>query len=62
MNVEIIITVAGMVISGFFVYHRFIINYIDRKVDKELYKEFKEELNKKLDEIKEDIKYLREKI
>ena len=62
MNIETIITVVGMVISGFFVYHRFIITYIDRKVDKEIYKEFKEELNKKLDEIKEDIKYLREKL
>ena len=62
MNVETIITVAGMLVSGVFVYHRFIISYIEKKVDKENYKEFKEELNKKLDELKEDLKYLREKL
>ena len=61
MNVETIITVAGMLVSGVFVYHRFIISYIEKKVDKENYKEFKEEL-KKLDELKEDLKYLREKL
>lgn len=62
MNVETIITVAGMLVSAVFVYHRFIISYIEKKVDKENYKEFKEELNKKLDELKEDLKYLREKL
>ena len=62
MNVETIITVAGMLVSGVFVYHRFIISYIEKKVDKENYKEFKEALNKKLDELKEDLKYLREKL
>ena len=62
MNTETVVAVAGMLISGFFVYHKFIIRYIDKKVYKENYKEFKNELNKKLDEIKEDIKYLREKL
>ena len=62
MNVETVIPIAGMVVSGFFVYHRFIISHIEKKVDKENYKEFKEELNKKLDELKEDMKYLREKL
>ncbi len=62
MNVETIITVAGMLVSGVFLYHRLIINYILKKLDKENYKEFKEELNKKLDELKEDLKYLREKL
>ena len=62
MNVETIITVAGMLVSGVFVYHILIISYIEKKVDKENYKEFKEELNKKLDELKEDLKYLREKL
>jgi len=47
MNTETVVAVAGMLISGFFVYHKFIISYIDKKVDKENYKEFKGELNKK---------------
>ncbi len=62
MNIETIISLAGMLISGFFIYHRFIVSYIDRKLDKEVHKDFKEDINKKLDEIKSEIIYLREKI
>lgn len=62
MKLETVLTLIGMIISGFFVYHRFIISYIDKKLDKEIHKDFKEDINKKLDEIKSELIYLREKI
>ncbi len=62
MNVETIISLAGMLISGFFIYHRFTVSYIDKKLDKEVYRDFKEDINKKLDDIKSELIYLREKI
>ncbi len=62
MRYETIISSVGMIISGFFIYHRFIVSYIERKLDKEVHKDFKEDINKKLDDIKEDLRFLREKI
>ncbi len=62
MKLETLISLAGMVISGFFIYHRFIVSYIDKKLDKEVHRDFKADIDKKLDDIKEDLRFLREKI